>query len=60
MEIIPVEVKGGENKSAPSFKRYVVDFHPEHAVRFSKRNYRKDGEITNIPLYLVGKVKDLL
>ena len=60
MEIIPVEAKGGENKSAPSFKRYIVEFHPEHAIRFSKRGYRKDGDITNIPLYLVRKTKELL
>ena len=60
MEIIPVEVKGGEDKSAPSFKRYVSEHHPEYALRFSKRGYRKDGEITNIPLYLARKTKDLL
>ena len=60
MEIIPVEVKGGEDKSAPSFKRYVAEHHPEYALRFSKRGYRKDGEITNIPLYLARKTKDLL
>ena len=55
MEIIPVEVKGGEDKSAPSFKRYVSEHHPEYALRFSKRGYRKDGEIINIPLYLARK-----
>ena len=59
-EIIPVEVKGGDDKSAPSFKRYVTDHHPEHALRFSRRGYRKDGAFTNIPLYLVGKTKRLL
>lgn len=59
-EIIPVEAKGGEDKSAPSFKRYVADHHPKHALRFSKRGYRKDGEITNLPLYLAGKTKELL
>lgn len=60
MEIIPVEVKGGEDKSAPSFKRYVSEHHPEYALRFSKRGYRKDGEITNIPLYLARKTKDFI
>ena len=59
-EIIPIEVKGGEDKSAPSFKRYIADNQPEHALRFSKRGYRKDGYITNIPLYLAQKTKDLL
>lgn len=59
-EIIPIEAKGGEDKSAPSFKRYIAEHHPEHAIRFSKRGYRMDGEIINIPLYLARKTKDLL
>ena len=60
MEIIPVEAKGGEDKSALSFKKYIAEHKPEHALRFSKRGYRKDGYITNIPLYLARKTKDLL
>ena len=59
-EIIPVEAKGGEDKSAPSFKKYIADHHPEHALRYSKRGYRKDGAITNLPLYLARKTKELL
>ena len=59
-EIIPVEAKGGEDKSAPSFKRYIAEHQPEHALRFSKRGYRKDGHITNLPLYLARKTKELL
>lgn len=59
-EIIPVEANGGEDKSAPSFKRYIADHKPEYAIHFSKRNYRKDGLITNIPLYLACKIKKLL
>lgn len=59
-DIIPVEAKGGEDKSAPSFKRYVAENHPAAALRFSKRGYRKDGDITNLPLYLACKTKDLL
>ena len=59
-EIVPVEVKGGEDKSAPSFKRYISEYHPAHAIRFSLRGYRKDGAFTNIPLYLVRKTKALL
>ena len=59
-DIIPAEVKAGEDKSAPSFKRYVAENHPAAALRFSKRSYRKDGDITNLPLYLVCKTRDLL
>lgn len=59
-EIIPVEAKGGKDKSAPSFKRYTAEHMPKYAIRYSKRGYRKDGVITNIPLYLTRKTKDLL
>lgn len=60
MEIIPIEAKGGEEGNAHSFKKYVADHKPQHAFRFSKRGYRKDGDFTNLPLYLARKTKDLL
>ena len=60
IEIIPIEAKGGEDKSAPTFKKYISEHQPKYAVRFSKRGYRKDGYITNMPLYLARKMKDLL
>ena len=59
-EIIPVEAKGGEDKAAPSFKKYISDHHPAYAIRYSKRGYRRDGSITNLPLYLAGKTRELL
>ena len=59
-EIIPVEVKGGEDKSAPTFKRYTNEKQPAHAIRLSKRPYLKNGLITNMPLYLARKAKYLL
>ena len=59
-EIIPVEAKGGEDKSAPSFKSYIAEHEPSYALRLSKRGYLKNGSITNFPLYLAGKIKDLL
>ena len=58
--VFPVEAKGGEDKSAPTFKKYISEHQPEYAVRFSKRGYRKDGYITNMPLYLARKMKELL
>ena len=59
-EIIPVEVKGGEDKSAPSFKKYIAEHQPKHAIRFSGRGYLKNGMITNLPLYLARKTRGLL
>ncbi|MCF0237506.1 MAG: ATP-binding protein [Sphaerochaetaceae bacterium] len=54
-EIIPVEVKGGTEKKAPSFKKYVNENNPNTAIRFSEMGYLKNGLITNIPLYLTNK-----
>ena len=60
MEIIPIEVKGGEDRSAIYYKTYVANNSSHHAYRFSIRGYCKDGDFTNLPLYLVRKTKDLL
>lgn len=60
MEIVPVEVKGGEEKAAPSFKRYTNEKQPSVAIRFSKRGYVKNGLITNMPLYLAPRTGELL
>ncbi len=59
-DIIPIEVKAGNDKIAPSFKKYIAEKHPKYAIRLSKMGYRKDGEVTNIPLYLVDKLKELI
>ena len=59
-EIIPVEVKSGEDKSAASFKAYIKSRQPQTAIRYSKRGYVKDGDITNLPLYLAGVTKKLI
>lgn len=61
MNVIPIEVKSGENvKAAGSFKRFIEKHAPEKAIRFSKLPYRKEEKFTNVPLYLAGLVKELL
>ena len=59
-EILPVEVKAGTMKQAASFRKYIEMQEPEHAIRYSARNYRKDGAFTNLPLYLAGRTEFLL
>jgi predicted AAA+ superfamily ATPase len=59
-EIIPVEVKSGEDKSAVSFKNYNKTHNPETAIRYSKRGYVTDGSITNLPLYLASMTGKLI
>jgi len=59
-DVIPVEVKAGESKMATSFKNYIKKKQPACAIRISKRNYVRDGEITNLPLYLVNRLAELV
>ena len=54
-EIVPVEVKSGEDRKASTFKNYVKAKSPRWAIRFSRRNLRKDGGFVNIPLYLAER-----
>ncbi|MBP3721760.1 MAG: ATP-binding protein [Selenomonadaceae bacterium] len=55
MKIIPIEVKSGKTKKATSFKKFLEKYNPPFAIRYSERNYKKDGVFTNIPLYLAGR-----
>jgi predicted AAA+ superfamily ATPase len=57
--VVPLEVKAGRDKKAISFKSYIDKYKPETAVRFSSMEYLKNGAITNIPLYFVGKIFEL-
>ena len=54
-EVIPVEVKSGEDRRATTFKNYVKAKCPRWAIRFSRRNLKKDGGFVNIPLYLAER-----
>jgi predicted AAA+ superfamily ATPase len=60
MEIVPVEVKGGEQKAAASFKAYINTKAPKTAIRFSARGYVTDGGVTNMPHYLAAIIKLLV
>ena len=50
-EIIPIEVKSGENLKAKSFKQFCEKFKPDKAVRTSMAPYKKEEWMINIPLY---------
>lgn len=59
-DVIPVEVKSGEDRRATTFKNYVNAHHPKFAIRFSRRNLRQDGAFVNIPLYLAERYEACL
>ncbi len=51
-EIIPIEVKAGENLRSKSFKFFCEKYKPETAIRTSLSDYRKESWMTNLPLYM--------
>ena len=58
--IIPVEVKAEENLQAKSLKVFREKFKPDISIRTSMSDYRKQNQLTNLPLYamsLMGKVE---
>jgi predicted AAA+ superfamily ATPase len=55
-EIIPIEVKAGENLQAKSFKFFCEKYQPKVALRTSLSDYRKESWMTNVPLYLIGNL----
>ncbi len=61
MEIIPIEVKGGEGIGLPIPLRHMSQIiHLNMHIVFLNVGIVKDGDFTNLPLYLVRKTKDLL
>lgn len=59
-EIIPVEVKASTNLKAKSLKAYCDKYKPAHAVRTSLADFKKTGNLTDIPLYLFENLDDIL
>lgn len=60
MDVIPVEVKAGENVQAKSLKKYIAEKKPTQAIRYSGLGYKRQECIVNIPLYLINKTDMLL
>lgn len=50
-EIIPIEVKSGENTKSKSFRQFCDKYQPSKAVRATLLPYKKEDWMTNIPLY---------
>ncbi len=52
-EIIPIEVKSGRVVKATSLTKYNEKFSNKKSIRLSLNNLKQDGEVLNIPLYLI-------
>lgn len=53
-EVIPIEVKSGENLKAKSFKLFCEKYKPPKAIRTSLSDYKEESWMTNVPLYAIG------
>lgn len=53
-EVIPIEVKSGENLKAKSFRLFCEKFQPKKAIRTSLTDYKEESWMENVPLYAIG------
>ncbi len=59
-DIIPAEVKSNENIRSRSLTFYRKEYKPKICIRFSLRNLKRDGEMINIPLFMVDLTKKII
>lgn len=59
-KVIPIECKSSKDTGSVSFKNFIKENNSPFGIRYSELNYKENGKIINIPLYLVGKTKELL
>ena len=57
---IPIEVKSSENLQAKSLKTFVEKYNTKINIRTSLSDYRKEKWLTNIPLYIIGNIKNII
>ena len=55
-ELIPIEVKAGENLRAKSFKYFCEKLKPAKAIRTSLTDYKQESWMTNLPLYAINTI----
>lgn len=53
LDIIPLEVKSGENTRSRSLNSYMKINNPKYAIRISQKNFGFDNNIKSVPLYAV-------
>lgn len=52
-QVIPVEVKAEVNLRAKSLKAYREKYMPEISIRTAMTDYKKEGGLVNLPLYMI-------
>lgn len=58
--VIPIEVKANENLKAKSLRSFRDKYKPKVSVRTSMSDYRVEPTMTNIPLYAIGQLNEII
>jgi predicted AAA+ superfamily ATPase len=58
-EIFPLEVKSGLSRNIKSLRSYQQKFNPKYILRSSPRNFVRDNEFVNIPLYAMFAMNNI-
>jgi predicted AAA+ superfamily ATPase len=56
-QVIPIEVKAGENLQSKSLRVYHEKYSPQTVIRTSMSDFRKEDWMTNLPLYAIGQLQ---
>lgn len=59
-KIYPLEVKSGSSKNIKSLRSYADKYKPKTIFRTSPRNFAKDKDFINVPLYAVCSIENIL
>lgn len=59
-QVVPIEVKAEENLKAKSLQSFILKYHPEHAIRSSMSDFRIETSLTNLPLYAISEINNLI
>ncbi|MCL1918550.1 MAG: ATP-binding protein [Peptococcaceae bacterium] len=59
-KVYPLEVKASENLKSRSLKVYREYYHPQTAIRTSLSNLKRDGDLLNVPLYVLFNLEAYL
>jgi uncharacterized protein len=52
-DVVPVEVKAGENTRSRSLNQFVQKYNPRYSIRISSKNFDFENNIKSVPLYAV-------
>lgn len=55
-EVIPIEVKSGENVKSNSFRLFCKKNSPKKAIRTSLADYKVESRMINLPLYAINTI----